>query len=264
MVTGHNLPLPPLTESSINDEIAAIYAYYYGNSSDDDEDEAETEMKWLLNNTACHVVVDETRGTADTPPYTQPYVTTSTPHSDPDIRFEANPRAMEGSKPTPYEPPDHHETLTGSSSVAPNWHRANNQLLPPPAPAVMPRFSSSSSTPTPIMPTPHLPWIGAPPQPWGDGPQFEDPPPVAHGWHTPQWGEQEGEPEPEPQAWGSRRYSSDDKADPTLYHYVQTRSSFQGGTTVNATGFVRDPSNTKDPSRPDLSLSASTATLMSR
>ncbi len=28
---GHNLPLPPLTESFINDEIAAIYAYYYGN-----------------------------------------------------------------------------------------------------------------------------------------------------------------------------------------------------------------------------------------
>ncbi len=47
---GHNLPLPPLTASSINDEIAAIYAYYYGNSSDDDEDEAETELNWLLNN----------------------------------------------------------------------------------------------------------------------------------------------------------------------------------------------------------------------
>jgi hypothetical protein len=270
---GHHLPLPSLTEKSINNEIAEMYACYYGNSSDDDEDEAETEMQWLLNNSARHVDVDATRGTADSPPYTQPYVTTSTPHSDLDVRFEANPRAMKGSQPTPAEPPDHHETSTGSSSVAPSpptlrpraswmvdegdnrteakadadWHRANHQLLPPPAPAVMPRFSFSSSAPTPIMPTPHVPEMGAPPQPWGDAPLFEDPLPVAHGWHIPQWGEHEGEPDPEPQAWGSRRYSSDDEADPTLYHYVQTRSSFQGGTTVNATGFVRDPSNTKHP-----------------
>jgi hypothetical protein len=40
---------------------------------------------------------------------------------------------------------------------------------------------------------------------------------------------------------------SDDDDDPTLYHYVQTRSSFQGGTTVNATGFVRDPLNKRNP-----------------
>jgi hypothetical protein len=115
---GHNLPLPPLTESSINDEIAAIYAYYYGNSSDDDEDEAETELKWLFNTTTRHVDVDTTRDSTDPPQYTQPYVTTSTPHSDLGIHFEAIPRAMEGSNTTPYEPPDNHETLTGSSSIA--------------------------------------------------------------------------------------------------------------------------------------------------
>jgi hypothetical protein len=97
-----------------------MYACYYGPSSDDDEDEAETEKQWLINNPARHVDVDATRGTADSPPSTQSYVTTSTPHSDLDIRFEANPQAMKGSHPTPSEPPDHHEMLTGSSSVAPS------------------------------------------------------------------------------------------------------------------------------------------------
>ncbi len=47
--------------------------------------------------------------------------------------------------------------------------------------------------------------------------------------------------------WGSRRSYDEDDDDPPLYHYVQTRSSFQGGTTVNATGFVRDPLNQRNP-----------------
>jgi hypothetical protein len=43
---GHNLPLPPLTEASIHNEIAEMYAAYYGGSSDDDGDETETEVRW--------------------------------------------------------------------------------------------------------------------------------------------------------------------------------------------------------------------------
>ena len=50
-------------------------------------------------------------------PRTQPYVTTSTPHSDLDIRFEVIPQAMEGSETTPYEPLHNRETMLGSSSV---------------------------------------------------------------------------------------------------------------------------------------------------
>ncbi len=176
---GHNLPPTPLTESSINDEIAEICAYYYDDSEDDDEDEAETELKWLFNTTTSHVNADHASPT-DPPHYTQPYVTTSTPRSDLGIRFEAIPRAMEGSNTTPYEPPGNRETLTGSSSTAPtlptlhpraswmiddgderteaqadaDWHRANDQLSTTPATATTPIYSSSSSVPTPITPTP--------------------------------------------------------------------------------------------------------------
>jgi hypothetical protein len=39
----------------------------------------------------------------------------------------------------------------------------------------------------------------------------------------------------------------DEDYDPALYYYVQTRSSFQGGTAVNATASVRDP---RDPHHP--------------
>ncbi len=68
-----------------------------------------------------------------------------------------------------------------------------------------------------------------------------------------QWGESHKDgPDPEPQPWGSRLPNASPDSHPDddefpLSSYVQTRSSFQGGTTVNATGFVRDPRDTKYP-----------------
>jgi hypothetical protein len=129
--------------------------------------------------------------------------------------------------------------------------------------ATPPQESSSASYPLPPHrpPRPPLPHLGLPRTQWGVGPQVEPlvAPPAALGWHMPTWGEVDSEQmehEPEPQWWGSRRppsRSSSDSAhddpdyDPSLYHYVQTRSSFQGGTTVNATAFVHDPLNTRHP-----------------
>jgi hypothetical protein len=208
-------------------------------------------------------------------PRTQPYVTTSTPDSDLGIRFEAIPRAMKESHATPYEPPDTLETTVGSSSIEPplptlhpraswmiddgddrtdaqadaDWHRANHWLRAPPT------LNLPPAAPPP------LPHIGLPCAPWGVGPVYAPlaAPTAAPGWLLPTWGDNDNdrqEPAPEPQAWGRSRPPSrsssdscpDDGAyDPSLYHYVQTHSSFCGGTTVNATAFVRDPRNTRNP-----------------
>jgi hypothetical protein len=85
-------------------EIEAMYAYYHADTSSS-EDES-------LYPHSGHVPPDRR-----SPPRTQPYVTTSTPHSDLDIRFEVIPQAMEGSETTPYEPLHNRETMLGSSSV---------------------------------------------------------------------------------------------------------------------------------------------------
>jgi hypothetical protein len=112
--------------------------------------------------------------------------------------------------------------------------------------------SSRSSAPShPHQPArPPLPHLGLPITQWGDGPL--DMPPAAliaaPTWNTPTWGEDTNdhqEPEPEPQSWGLSRppsrsssdsFPDDDDYDSSLYHYVQTRSSFQGG-----------PRNTRNP-----------------
>ena len=67
------------------------------------------------------------------------------------------------------------------------------------------------------------------------------------------WGEgHTDDPDPEPQPWGSRLPNASPDSHPDddefpLSSYIQTRSSFQGGTTVNATGFVRDPRDNQYP-----------------
>jgi hypothetical protein len=99
-----------------------------------------------------------------------------------------------------------------------DWHRANAWLRTPPHTSFLSASSSVPTpikpTPTPIMPTPPLPHLGAPHQQWGDGPPHVATPPIAQGWQLQQWAAHEGEPEPEPKAWGSRRSYSDDDDDP--------------------------------------------------
>jgi hypothetical protein len=134
-------------------EIQAMYEYYHADTSSS-EDES-------LYPYAGHAPPDRR-----SPPRTQPYVTTSTPHSDLDIRFEVIPQARKESETTPYEPPDNHETIIGSSSVEKplptlrpraswmidagderteaqadaDWHRANEWLRTPPAPPLQNRY----------------------------------------------------------------------------------------------------------------------------
>jgi hypothetical protein len=141
-----------------------------------------------------------------------------------------------------------------------DWHRANSWLRAQPAPSIPQRIPPERLRAPPTSP-PQLPHIGLPCAPWGDGPVAAPlaAPPAAQGWHFPTWEENDDdrqEPAPEPQAWGRSRPPSrsssdtcpdDGSYDPSLYHYVQTRSSFCGGTTVNATAFVRDPRNTRNP-----------------
>ncbi len=150
-----------------------------------------------------------------------------------------------------------HDDITYALSHA-SLHSSSSSA---PTPIMLTR-SSSYSAPTPSMPT-HprtpLPHLGLAAAPWDPvAPPYVAPPPVAQGWQMPQWGhDADGpKPEPEPQPWGSRRPPSrsssdsfpDEDYDPALYYYVQTRSSFQGGTTaVNATASVRDP---RDPHHP--------------
>jgi hypothetical protein len=177
------------------------------------------------------------------PRSTRPYVTTSTPRADLGIRYEAPSRAASWMI-------DDGDERTEAQADA-DWHRANAWVRPQPSTSFLSSRSSVPTpitpTPTPIMPTPPLPHLGAQHQPWGDGPPHVATPPIAQGWQVHRWAAHEGEPEPEPQAWRSRQSYSDDDDDPPLYHYVQTRSSFQGGTTVNATGFIRDPFNQRNP-----------------
>ncbi len=203
-------PAPlPLTESAMAEEIAEMYAYYHADtSSSEDEslypyagrpplsedvppaDPPRTQLSQLaLKHTLMQDISDRRS------PRTQPYVPTSTPHPDLSIRFEAIPRAMEGSHATPYEPPDTLETMVGSSSVEPplptvrpraswmlddgddrtdaqadaDWHRANNWLRAQPAPNLPQRIPPDRlrAPPTPPPPLPHIGLL--PCAPWGDG-----------------------------------------------------------------------------------------------
>jgi hypothetical protein len=183
---------------------------------------------------------------------------------------------MEGSHATPYEPRD--SRVMESSSNEPtlptlrpraswmiddgderteaqadaDWHRANEWMRAPPPTSI--RSSSSSiptpitPTPTPIMPTPPLPHLGAPNQPWGDGPPHIATPPIAQGWQLQQWAAHEGEPEPEPQAWGSRRSYSDDDDDPPPRTHPPNPLFRSGGHPCVSHGFCpRAPRPTQTP-----------------
>jgi hypothetical protein len=170
---GHEMPRtspPPLTDETIASEIADMYAHYYADTSSSEyeslfpyagrpppsvADPPRTQPSQLaLKHTLMQDILDRRS------PRTQPYVTTSTPHSDLDIRFEVIPQAMEGSETTPNEPPHNRETALGSSSAETplptlrpraswmiddgddrteaqadaDWHRANEWLRTPPAP----------------------------------------------------------------------------------------------------------------------------------
>jgi hypothetical protein len=100
---GHRIPRvspPPLTDEVMIAEIEAMYAYYHADTSSS-EDES-------LYPHSGHVPPDRR-----SPPRTQPYVTTSTPHSDLDIRFEVISQTREESKMTPSEPLHNRETVLG-------------------------------------------------------------------------------------------------------------------------------------------------------
>jgi hypothetical protein len=175
--------------------------------------------------------------------YLSPGAPASRPqHRPPTPRFVLDTPPQESSS----APPTAHDDITYALSTA--------SLLP-----------CRSSAPTPIMPTPTtrppLPHLGLPDVPWGSDPPHIAAPPVQQGWKMPQWGNADDPhgtgPEPEPPAWGSRRSPSPSSSDShlaadiedefPLYHYTQTSSSFKGGTTVNATGHIRDPLNTRYP-----------------
>jgi hypothetical protein len=232
---GPTSSLPPLTDESITAHIAEIYAYYYNDSEEDDENlESEGHPRDDIAAAPVSPAIVPNPHLLHTPPADYPLVPRA-------------PWMLEG------------DPRTDAEADA-DWRRAMTRLFPSATP---PQESSSASSPAPHHrpPRPPLPHLGLPRTQWGDGPQVASPvvPPAALGWHMPTWGginSDQTEHEPEPQSWGSRRppsRSSSDSAhedpdyDPSLYHYVQTRSSFQGGTTVNATAFVRDPLNTRHP-----------------
>jgi hypothetical protein len=103
---GRNPEPPSLTEAAMAEEIADEFLYPYAGRPPLYEDAPpadplRTQLSQLaLKHTLIQDILDRRS------PRTQPYVTTSTPHSDLDLRFAAIPRAMEGSQATLYEPPD--------------------------------------------------------------------------------------------------------------------------------------------------------------
>ena len=189
--------------------------------------------------------------------------------SSPESPALAQPRRRATPRHAPDSPPrspDSQDDITydlsrSSSSVDPRPisdlfdHLSRSRITWGSTPDAHPTKPTTSRNPAPTQPLP----FQAPPSPpeWGNAPLH----PVAAApipWQVFQWGTTTAPagPEPEPQPWGHRRppsrSSSDSDPDhedrnPHLYQYVQTASSFKGGTTVNATGVVRDPRNTKYP-----------------
>jgi hypothetical protein len=128
--------LPPLTDELTAAAIAEMYAYYHDDTSDDDavpvswreevsgpHSPSKPDLAAIFADVNQRLAMQEVlkwkRLLNRRPPRTQPYVTTSTPHSGLELRFEAIPQAMEGSQATPYEPPDTPATMIGSSSSEP-------------------------------------------------------------------------------------------------------------------------------------------------
>jgi hypothetical protein len=165
---GHKIPRtspPPLTDETMAAAIAEMHAYYYADtsSSEDDSlfpytgrpplsvavplaDPPRTQPSQLaLKHTPMQDILDRRS------PRTQPYVTTSTPHSDLDIRFEVIPQAMEGSETTPYEPPDNRETMLGSSSIEtllPTLRPRASWMIDDGTNALMPKLMPIGTEPT--------------------------------------------------------------------------------------------------------------------
>ncbi len=201
---NHTSP-PPLTDDAMTAEIEAMYKYYH-------DDTSSSEDESLYPYAGRPPLFSNDRRS---PPRTQPYVTTSTPHYDLDIRFEVTPQAMEGSHATPSKPPDNHETMEGSSSVDPlpplrpraswmiddedkrteeqaatDWHRANDRSRAQPA-LHPPEWQRTP--PAPLRNRFHhcLPLDGVLPHP----PTVNDAPPFHP---TPEWGPPSAVLDPDP------------------------------------------------------------------
>ncbi len=230
-------PLSPLTIERINAEIAECYAYYYAETSSEDEIPVDP-LSERRPPTPYHV--------PDSPLSDSP--STQTTHDD--ITYALSKTSLVLSRPslpTPITP-----TLEESSSSSPHRPRrlfryaddnkatgrstpvTTRYARPPPAATISETPLQWGQGPIHAHPAPQL---AAAPSQWGQGPLHFEPTSVVP------W-----QPFQEPQPWASRprNASSDSNQEEDefpLSSYVQTRSSFQGGTTVNATGFVRDPLN---------------------
>jgi hypothetical protein len=265
-------PLSPLTLERINAEIAECYAYYYAETSSEDECPVDP-MSERRPSTPYHV--------PDTPPSDSP--STHTTHDDttyalsttslvlsrPSLPTPIMPTLEESSssttagthQPSPHRPrtlfrateEDASATRRNAATYARESPPTTRYGRPPPAVTITETPPHWEQGPIQLAPAPQpiAAFDAAPPQ-WGHGPlHFE---PASHvPWQAFQWNDEHPHgPEPEPQPWATRPHdaspdSVQEEDEFPLSSYVQTRSSFQGGTTVNATGFVRDPLNTHHP-----------------
>jgi hypothetical protein len=256
---GHTHPLTSLDEERIAAETAAMYAYYYADSSSDDEIPVDPiyEAREHRPQTPYHV--------PDSPFSDSPSIHGS--HTHDDITYALSAASIASSRPslpTPMMP-----TLDGSSSVESSSAPTPSASSPPRPRKLFKAATRDAAWPPPaviIAETPPqwgrapnhsvtisslVPPLAAAPHQWGHG-LHVDPAPLGQ-WQTFQWGgDQPHGPDPEPEPWSSRSHdaspeSNQEEDEFPLSSYVQTRSSFRGGTTVNATGFVRDPLNTRQP-----------------
>ncbi len=176
-------------------------------------------------------------------------------------RRRATPRYIPESPPR--EPDDLlQDDITYDLSASSAFQSSSASVPPRPA-SVPPRPTKPRSPPPPVDLPPPAP--ASPPE-WGNAPLYA--PAVAPApWQAFAWGNDVSYtgPEPEPQPWGPTRPPSrsssesnpDDESqnefpyydeDRThLQQYMQTASSFKGGTTVNAIAHVRDTRNPNYP-----------------
>ena len=242
---GHTPPPPPITDDELTKHIEEVYAYYYADTSSDDDIDA---------------LIAEGRNAHRPPtPYyvpaspVSPSPTRGTPHDD--ITYAMSTTSISSSRPSVPMPilPTFPDVSSSSSVVIPASASARDarESSCEPSPMHPRKLQKLDSTATTRAARPHIHTAGIS-APWGDAPLHAEPAPVGQ-WQMFQWGNAGPHgPDPEPEPWASwPPYASPDshpdEDDFPLSSYVQTRSSFQGGTTVNATGFVRDPTNLQHP-----------------